>query len=68
MTWHMRYRILHDGVLASERAVDYPWWIVSEDTLRSETAEFGLAVRPVGPTAASLYVIHRTDELTPDPG
>lgn len=38
-----------------ERSVDYRWWIVTEDDLRAETAEFGLSVRPVGPTVANLY-------------
>lgn len=57
--WHMRYRVLENGVPVDERAVDYRWWIVTEDDLRAETVEFDLAVRPVGPTAARLYSIRR---------
>jgi SAM-dependent methyltransferase len=57
VTWHMRYRVLDDGEPVSERAVDYRWWIVTEDDLRAETAEFGLTVRMVGPTAANLYAM-----------
>lgn len=57
VTWHMRYRILENGAPVGERAVAYRWWIVTEDDLRAETAEFGLTVRPVGPAAASLYAM-----------
>lgn len=57
VTWHMCYRVLENGVLVGERSVDYRWWIVTEDDLRAETAEFGFTVRPVGPTAASLYMM-----------
>lgn len=57
VTWHMRYRVLEDGAPVGERAVDYRWWIVTEDDLRAETAEFGFTVHPVGPAAASLYTM-----------
>lgn len=53
----MRYRVLENGVLVGERSVDYRWWILTEDGLRAETAEFGFTVRPVGPTPASLYTM-----------
>lgn len=59
VTWHMRYRVLQDGVLVSERAVDYRWWIVTEDDLHAETAGLGLTVSAVGPHAASMYSVRR---------
>ncbi len=59
VTWHMRYRVLENGAPVGERAVDYRWWIVTEDDLRAETAEFGFTVRPIGPTATSLYTMTR---------
>lgn len=53
----MRYRVIEDGVPVGERAIDYRWWIVTEDDLRAEAAEFGFTVHPVGPTAAIRYSI-----------
>lgn len=57
VTWHMRYRVVEDGVVVGEHVVDHPWWVVSPAGLRAETAEHGLAAREVGPEGTGVFVI-----------
>lgn len=60
VTWHMRYRTVDGSAQVAERAVSYHWWIVTEDTLRAETAGAGLTVRALGRTDESLYSVSRS--------
>jgi SAM-dependent methyltransferase len=57
VTWQMRYRVLEDGVVVGEHAVEYPWWIVSPAGLRAEIAEHGLVARQVGPPRSGVFAI-----------
>lgn len=58
--WVYGRRVLENDVPVGERAVDYRWWIVTEDDLRTETAEFGLSVRPVRPPRTCAHSLLKT--------
>lgn len=60
VTWHMRYRVLEDGGLVGERAVGYRWGIVTEDDLRTETADFELTVRSARPRRVCTRSVLKT--------
>lgn len=43
--------------MVGERVVDYHWWVLSEDQLRTELADHGLAPHAVGPAEMAMYTI-----------
>ncbi|MFD3683939.1 class I SAM-dependent methyltransferase [Nocardiopsis sp. NPDC058631] len=59
VTWQMAYEVREGDRLVSRSEVRYPWWTVSESSLRAETEPHGLGVTPQGPEDAGLYRIGR---------
>ena len=59
VTWQMTYEVREGDRLVSRSEVRYPWWTVSESSLRAETEPHGLGVTPQGPGDAGLYRIGR---------
>jgi SAM-dependent methyltransferase len=59
LTWHMRYRVREGDAVVADRAVDYHWWVVSEQSLGDELRDHGLTLRPEGPAGMGMYAITR---------
>jgi SAM-dependent methyltransferase len=56
--WHMTYKTLRDDRVVSETAVDYDWWVMSDEQLLAECAAHGLtARRRAGDGASAFHVL-----------
>lgn len=57
ITWHMTYEVYEGTARVSHVDVDYDWWVLDEQGLRSEAAAHGLTVHAHGPPDAGFFLL-----------
>ncbi|MDT0344006.1 class I SAM-dependent methyltransferase [Streptomyces litchfieldiae] len=63
--WHMTYKTLQGGRCVAEVAVDYDWWVVTDERLRAEWSAHGPTARVAGTGPSAFHVVTAAPDGAP---